>query len=109
MTKLTIRLLTAGLILFQVFLPYKAGAQGDLLVTPRRVVLDGRDRSMDLSLANIGKDTATYTISFVADKDDCRMVILRLSPSLTRARNSPAPTSAFSRGQSLSAPTRFRQ
>ena len=51
--------------MFQVFLPYKAGAQGDLLVTPRRVVLDGRTRSVDLSLANIGKDTATYTISFV--------------------------------------------
>jgi hypothetical protein len=65
MTKLTIRLLTAGLILFQVFLPFRAGAQGDLLVTPRRVVLDARGRSMDLSLANIGKDTATYTISFV--------------------------------------------
>ena len=65
MTKLTLRLFVAGLILFQVFLPYKAGAQGDLLVTPRRVVLDGRTRSVDLSLANIGKDTATYTISFV--------------------------------------------
>jgi len=65
MTKLTIRLLTAGLILFQVFLPFRAAAQGDLLVTPRRVVLDARDRSIDLSLANIGKDTASYTISFV--------------------------------------------
>ena len=59
------RLFVAGLILFQVFLPYNAGAQGDLLVTPRRVVLDGRTRSVDISLANIGNDTATYTISFV--------------------------------------------
>ena len=65
MTKLSIRLFTAGLTLFQVFLPFKAEAQGDLLVTPRRVVLDARTRSMDLSLANIGEDTATYTISFV--------------------------------------------
>lgn len=65
MTKLSLRLFTAGLILLQVFFPFIAKAQGDLLVTPRRVVLDGRKRSMDLSLANIGKDTATYTISFV--------------------------------------------
>ncbi len=65
MTKLSLRLFTAGLILLQVFFPFIAKAQGDLLVTPRRVVLDARKRSMDLSLANIGKDTATYTISFV--------------------------------------------
>lgn len=65
MTKLSLRLFTAGLILTQVFFPFIAAAQGDLLVTPRRVVLDARKRSMDLSLANIGKDTATYTISFV--------------------------------------------
>lgn len=65
MTKLSSRLITAGLILIQVFFPFIVAAQGDLLVTPRRVVLDARKRSMDLSLANIGKDTATYTISFV--------------------------------------------
>lgn len=59
------RLFTAGLILLQVFFPFIARAQGDLLVTPRRVVLDARQRSVDLSLANIGKDTATYNISFV--------------------------------------------
>ncbi len=40
-------------------------AQGDLLITPRRVVFEGNKRSMDLSLANIGKDTATYNISVV--------------------------------------------
>lgn len=65
MTKLSLRLFGAGLILIQVFFPLVVEAQGDLLITPRRVVLDGRKRSMDLSLANIGKDTATYTISFV--------------------------------------------
>ncbi len=65
MTKLSLRLFGAGLILIQVFFPSNVKAQGDLLITPRRVVLDARKRSMDLSLANIGKDTATYTISFV--------------------------------------------
>ena len=65
MTKLSLRLFGAGLILIQVFFPSIVKAQGDLLITPRRVVLDARKRSMDLSLANIGKDTATYTISLV--------------------------------------------
>jgi hypothetical protein len=65
MTKLSLRLFSAGLILIQVFFPTSVKAQGDLLITPRRVVLDAKKRSMDLSLANIGKDTATYTISFV--------------------------------------------
>lgn len=65
MTKLSLRLFGAGLILIQVFFPFNIKAQGDLLITPRRVVLDARQRSMDLSLANIGNDTATYTISFV--------------------------------------------
>jgi P pilus assembly chaperone PapD len=40
-------------------------AQGDLLITPRRVVFEGNKRSMDLNLANTGKDTATYAISLV--------------------------------------------
>lgn len=40
-------------------------AQGNLLITPRRVVFEGNKRSMDLNLANIGNDTATYAISLV--------------------------------------------
>jgi len=40
-------------------------AQGDLLITPRRVVFEGSRRSFDLNLANTGKDTATYSISIV--------------------------------------------
>jgi hypothetical protein len=42
-----------------------ASAQGNLLITPRRVVFDGNKRSIDLNLANIGKDTATYAISLI--------------------------------------------
>ena len=41
------------------------GAQGNLLVTPRRVVFDGAKRSITLNLANVGDDTATYAISLV--------------------------------------------
>jgi hypothetical protein len=40
-------------------------SQGNLLITPRRVVFEGSKRSMDLNLANTGKDTATYAISIV--------------------------------------------
>lgn len=40
-------------------------AQGDLLISPKRVVFEGTRQKEELSLANIGKDTATYSISFV--------------------------------------------
>lgn len=54
-----------GLILLQVFFPLNTRAQGNLLITPKRVVFEGNDRSMDLNLANIGDDTATYAISLI--------------------------------------------
>jgi len=40
-------------------------AQGNLLITPRRVVFDGSTRSIDLNLANSGQDSATYLISIM--------------------------------------------
>ena len=40
-------------------------AQGNLLITPRRVVFDGKKQSQDLNLANTGKDTAKYNVSIV--------------------------------------------
>ena len=43
-------------------------AQGSLLVTPKRVVFDGNKRSEELNLANTGKDSATYIISFIQIK-----------------------------------------
>jgi len=39
--------------------------QGDLMVMPKRVVFEGNKRYEDLTVANIGNDTATYVISFV--------------------------------------------
>ncbi len=45
--------------------PFDAVGQGNLLVTPRRVVFEGNKKSIDLSLANTGQDTATYAISMV--------------------------------------------
>lgn len=43
-------------------------AQGDLLIYPKRVVFEGRTNIEKLTLANTGKDTAVYNISFVEYK-----------------------------------------
>lgn len=40
-------------------------AQGDLLVTPRRIVFEGNKQSQEITLANTGSDTAKYNVSFV--------------------------------------------
>jgi P pilus assembly chaperone PapD len=58
-------LTTAGITVFSLFICNNLSAQGNLLITPRRVVFEGSRRSIDLNLANIGQDTATYAISIV--------------------------------------------
>ncbi len=40
-------------------------SQGNLLITPRRVVFEGPKKSQELNLANTGKDTSTYSISVI--------------------------------------------
>jgi hypothetical protein len=40
-------------------------AQGNLIIMPRRVVLDASKRTQELSLANTGSDTAKYLISVI--------------------------------------------
>jgi hypothetical protein len=55
---------TGFLVLLTVF-PDQASAQGNLLITPRRLVFEGSKKSMDLNLANTGQDSATYAISLV--------------------------------------------
>lgn len=53
------------LIVGSSILTFDAIGQGNLLVTPRRVVFEGNKKSIDLNLANIGQDSATYAISMV--------------------------------------------
>ncbi len=53
------------LVSFTFIFPSNTSAQGNLLITPRRVVFEGTKRSIDLNLANIGQDTATYAISLI--------------------------------------------
>ncbi|MRG48139.1 molecular chaperone [Chitinophaga sp. SYP-B3965] len=50
------------------FFPIGLAAQGGLLITPGRVVFDGQKRMQELNLANAGKDTARYLISFIEIK-----------------------------------------
>lgn len=57
--------LLLALFIFTGTLMPRALAQGNLLVTPRRVVFDGSRRVMELNLANTGQDTARYNISFI--------------------------------------------
>jgi hypothetical protein len=64
-------LLSSAVLLAQVPAPANPAAAppglpgiGDLLVAPTRVVFEGRARSGELTLLNIGKQAATYRISF---------------------------------------------
>lgn len=46
-------------------MPLWASAQGNLLVTPRRIVFEGNQSSQEINLANTGQDTSIYSVSFV--------------------------------------------
>jgi hypothetical protein len=66
------------LLIFILGLNFKSIAQGDLLITPNRVVFEGNKQKEQLSLVNMGKDTATYSISFTQRnmKEDGSFVII---------------------------------
>lgn len=46
-------------------MPFFTSAQGDLLITPHRVVLEGNKQIEEIVVANIGQDTAFYSISLI--------------------------------------------
>lgn len=58
-------LLLTIIILLATFSTETSYAQGNLLVTPNRVVFDGQKRSEDLNIANLGKDSARFIISLI--------------------------------------------
>lgn len=68
MLKLIKVLIASSLLMIFFFLPEVINAQGNLLITPRRVVFEGAKRSMDLNLANTGQDTAVYAISILQER-----------------------------------------
>ena len=54
-----------GFFILLLLCPLFATAQGDLLITPRRVVLEGNKQIEEIMVANIGLDTAFYAISLI--------------------------------------------
>lgn len=68
-------------ILFIILLPgitAKISAQGDLLVSPVRILFEGNKQKEEINLVNIGNDTATYSVSFLqySMKDDGSFVLI---------------------------------
>ena len=57
-------LVPAGLFFLCFSVNLSVRAQGDLMVFPKRIVFDGNVKANELNLANIGKDTARFDISF---------------------------------------------
>ncbi len=53
------------LVICLIFYSTLSIAQGDLMVTPTRVVFEGNKQKEELNLANMGNEIATYSISFV--------------------------------------------
>jgi hypothetical protein len=74
---------TPMIMISLLFIVLTTRAQGDLLITPKRVVFDGNKQKENLSLVNIGKDSATFTISFVQKNmmEDGSFVTLEKSDS----------------------------
>lgn len=53
------------IMLFSICLSREVQAQGNLLITPRRVVFEGTKKTQELNLANTGQDSAKYNVSIV--------------------------------------------
>jgi hypothetical protein len=52
-------------VLLTALIPQVVQAQGNLLVTPRRIMFENASHVQELNLANIGKDSAKYLISIM--------------------------------------------
>lgn len=63
--KNTYRRIALSIVAIVMLVPFHLMAQGDLLITPRRVVFEGNKQSQELTLANTGNDTARYNVSFL--------------------------------------------
>ena len=59
------RILFVSTLVFLVSLNSEIFAQGDLVITPNRVTFEGKKQKEELNLVNTGKETTTFSISFV--------------------------------------------
>lgn len=57
--------IVSGFILSLITLSFNSFAQGNLLISPQRIVFDGNKKTKEINLANTGKDTARYLISIM--------------------------------------------
>ena len=64
MVKHMVFIIQCSLVLFFIS-PFETMAQGGLLITPRRLVFDGKKKTEQINLANTGNDTASYVVSYV--------------------------------------------
>lgn len=62
---MTVKRILFILLIFISGVSVQSFAQGDLLITPKRVVFEDNKQKEGLNLVNTGKDTATYSISFL--------------------------------------------
>ncbi|HEY0108526.1 MAG TPA: hypothetical protein VGB67_02795 [Fibrella sp.] len=71
--------------------PAQTDAQGNLLISPRRVVFEGARRTTELNLANTGKDTARFMISMmeIRMKEDGSFEIIENTDSVHPSFASP--------------------
>ncbi len=61
-------LIVVFLIVFCSLSSFKVWAQGDLMISPKRVFFDSNNRSQIIDLINMGNDTAIYSLSFVENR-----------------------------------------
>lgn len=59
------RLIFPALLFLLCFYCSSALSQGNLMITPRRVLFEDNKKTQELNLANTGKDTARYLISMI--------------------------------------------
>jgi P pilus assembly chaperone PapD len=78
---------TILILLLIPFAALKAFSQGNLLISPGRVVIEEGKQKEDLNLTNIGQDTAVYVVSFIHYQMlvDGSFKILEKPDSATRA------------------------
>src|SRR6056297_1898305 len=50
------------------FIYCNAFTQGDLLLSPTRIVFEGNKQNQELVLVNTGSDTSTYVVSFIQNR-----------------------------------------
>jgi P pilus assembly chaperone PapD len=67
------------LILFSVSLSVNLFAQGNLQVTPHRVVFEGANKAIDINLVNTGQDSANYSITFLQYRVTDEMEVVEIT------------------------------